>query len=508
MESPCRCGVEHGSRPAPISTGRRAHPEKIPTRGRADYWRPDIAYAYRDGDGHLLFEVCRTGNGPGKDIKQRQPDPAGGYWADLDGVERVLYRLPELLAADPDAQVFITAGEKDCDRLRSLGLTATTNPGGEGKDKWLPAFTPHLAGHPVVVLVDNDATGIAHGEAVARALFGTAERIQVIRLPGLPEGGDVSDWLDTDHTITDLLQLVAVWPPWHPETPLSGPCADERAEVLRLRGELDQLRAELERQRDHAWTRFNESDRRLRAFAGAVRNKALPASGRAVATAVAKHLYGADIDGTTRQDGWVHVNLEQLAVTAGVGRATASRYVQEFARAGILDRDLKKERSDRTASGFASTLLLRPRTGDGPAGFLDAFTDYTPPDAKQRGGWRPRRCPNGCQAPIVERLTTQHVCSGCGEVLDETSTTRTLASEDPEPAPLHVVTGVKSQNEIPQNLRTLGAQNAISLGPPEAPGVKSQNETSPGQPIGRCAQGHPVWDGHPCAFCPPQAVQA
>ena len=61
----------------------------------------------------------------------------------LLGVERVPYRLPELLNAAPDTTVFVCEGEKDCDALHALGLIATTNPGGAGK--WLPSMSPICA---------------------------------------------------------------------------------------------------------------------------------------------------------------------------------------------------------------------------------------------------------------------------------------------------------------------------------------------------------------------------
>ena len=50
----------------------------------------------------------------------------------MKGVRRVLYRLPELLAR-PDEPVYVVEGEKDADRLASMGLLATTNSGGAGK---------------------------------------------------------------------------------------------------------------------------------------------------------------------------------------------------------------------------------------------------------------------------------------------------------------------------------------------------------------------------------------
>ena len=48
----------------------------------------------------------------------------------MQGVERVLYRLPEVLAA---GEVWVVEGEKDADSLAALGIVATCNAGGAGK---------------------------------------------------------------------------------------------------------------------------------------------------------------------------------------------------------------------------------------------------------------------------------------------------------------------------------------------------------------------------------------
>src|SRR5437016_10158750 len=53
-------------------------------------------YAYTDGGGRLLYEVLRL---LPKAFSCRRPDGAGGWLWNLQGVERVLYRLPEVVAA-------------------------------------------------------------------------------------------------------------------------------------------------------------------------------------------------------------------------------------------------------------------------------------------------------------------------------------------------------------------------------------------------------------------------
>ena len=81
----------------------------------------------------------------------------------------MLYRLPEVIQAVKAGEtVFICEGEKDVDRLRSLGLTATTNAGGAGK--WQESYNQFLKDADVIILPDNDPPGRKHGLQVARKL--------------------------------------------------------------------------------------------------------------------------------------------------------------------------------------------------------------------------------------------------------------------------------------------------------------------------------------------------
>jgi hypothetical protein len=168
-----------------------------------------VRFDYRDECGTLLFQVCRSSD---KKFKQRRPDGNGGWLYKLDGVRRVPYRLPDLLAGSQAEPVFIPEGEKHVDKLIELGLRATTNPGGAGK--WLPDYGAHLAGADVVILPDNDAPGERHAEQVAASLSGTARRVRVLRLPDLPSKGDVIDWFQAGGTKERLMQLAGEAPDW------------------------------------------------------------------------------------------------------------------------------------------------------------------------------------------------------------------------------------------------------------------------------------------------------
>jgi len=101
------------------------------------------------------------------------------------------------LAKYPDATVFICEGEKDADRVASLGACATTI---SGSAKWTDETVAALAGRDCLILEDNDDTGREKALAAAYALSGQAKSVRVVRLPGLAERGDVSDWLDDDRT--------------------------------------------------------------------------------------------------------------------------------------------------------------------------------------------------------------------------------------------------------------------------------------------------------------------
>jgi hypothetical protein len=109
-------------------------------------------YDYKDESGKVLFQSVRFFP---KGFSQRHSNGNGGWDWKLDGVRRVPYRLPELIASD--GKVFIPGGEKDVETLAKHGLTATTNAAGEGN--WRKEFNQFFKGRDVVILEDNDEKG-------------------------------------------------------------------------------------------------------------------------------------------------------------------------------------------------------------------------------------------------------------------------------------------------------------------------------------------------------------
>lgn len=184
---------------------------------------------YHDSMGAHAMSVVRLepqGGGPKtfRPISRRE----GGWRVGDPPGKLPLYQLPDLAAAE---LVFVAEGEKCVDRLRDLGLVATTSAhGAKGarKSDWQP-----LAGKDVVILPDHDEPGRGFADDVANALLGleTPSHVCVVELPGLAEGEDIFDWigyrvdqgLSTPEITEDLLRLVeAAEPVTVPARPRTG----------------------------------------------------------------------------------------------------------------------------------------------------------------------------------------------------------------------------------------------------------------------------------------------
>lgn len=163
-------------------------------------------YRYTDEQGNVLFEVWRFSP---KTFRPHYLNAQNEWTPGLPrNIRRVLYRLPELIAADPKQPVFICNGEKAVKALLKRGLVATCNQGGE-VIKWRdhPEWLPFLKGRYCVILQDNDPTGEAHAREVFETLTQAGIRAKKLLLPSLPDGGDVCDWLEAGATTEELLEV-------------------------------------------------------------------------------------------------------------------------------------------------------------------------------------------------------------------------------------------------------------------------------------------------------------
>jgi uncharacterized protein (DUF927 family) len=166
---------------------------------------PAVHYPYTDADGKLLFEVVRhVGPRGEKTFRQRRPDGEGGWTWNLNGVQRVPYRLADVLKAET---VYLPEGEKDVHTLAAWGLVASCNSGGSGSSHLYAGWGDYFRGRHVVVLPDNDAPGRKHARAVAAALLASAASVRIVELPDLPPKGDVTDWKELGGTAERLRKL-------------------------------------------------------------------------------------------------------------------------------------------------------------------------------------------------------------------------------------------------------------------------------------------------------------
>jgi Protein of unknown function (DUF3631) len=208
-------------------------------------------YVYRDAGGVVRFRKVR--NLPGREPRFyfQHPDGKSGWAKSAGGADTgILYRIDEVAKAiESGAVVCIVEGEKDADRLWSLGIAASCNAHGASepgkKAKWTKAHSEQLKGANIVVINDNDAAGYAHADATCSLSHGITKRVQRLDLakhwPEIPKGGDVSDWLAAGHTAEELAKLIEAAPDYvSPEgakealPPASAAAADDDAELERL----------------------------------------------------------------------------------------------------------------------------------------------------------------------------------------------------------------------------------------------------------------------------------
>jgi KaiC/GvpD/RAD55 family RecA-like ATPase len=166
-----------------------------------NYNEPEATYDYVNEEGEVLFQTVRL---PGKNFRQRHLEGEEWVW-NLDGVRRVLYRLPEVMQAVREGRaVYLVEGEKDVEALRALGHTATCNPMGAGK--WRDEYNEWLRGALVYIIQDRDEPGRRHAENVRDGLVGIASAIYVLQAK---VGKDISDHLAAGFTGKDLVPVRA-----------------------------------------------------------------------------------------------------------------------------------------------------------------------------------------------------------------------------------------------------------------------------------------------------------
>lgn len=166
-------------------------------------------YDYTDAAGRLLYQVVRKA---GKKFMQRRPVEGGGWSWGLGKISPVPFQLPSLVLEN---RVALVEGEKDALNLTRAGLLATCNNG--GAENFNASLALHFVGKDVVIFPDNDEVGRKHAVKVAAILEPIAASVKVVEIPGLPLKGDVSDFLQKDGTVEQLIKLADESERWTPE---------------------------------------------------------------------------------------------------------------------------------------------------------------------------------------------------------------------------------------------------------------------------------------------------
>ncbi len=155
--------------------------------------QPKVAavYRYTDETGKLLYENVRF---EPKNFRQRHYDDQGKEVWNLNWVERVPYRLPDLAKVRHGGDVWLCEGEKDADSLAELGFIASSFK------NWRPEFNRWIANTNIIIVRDHDLPGGIQANEAARLVAKSAASVKVLDVYAEYEmaeknGADISDYI-------------------------------------------------------------------------------------------------------------------------------------------------------------------------------------------------------------------------------------------------------------------------------------------------------------------------
>lgn len=177
-------------------------------RGRPPLGREVAWYVYRTLDGQPLFRQVRYDP---KDFRLQHLGKDGEWKWGRNGIPLIPYRLPEIAATPTGEPVWVVEGEKDVDNGAAIGLAVTTTPQGVNSFKHVDKSTLDVFKDRVVILCpDNHQKGMDYSLEFAAALAEIAGSMFILKLPGVPDKGDLSDWLKANKG-TPPEQLAALY---------------------------------------------------------------------------------------------------------------------------------------------------------------------------------------------------------------------------------------------------------------------------------------------------------
>ena len=176
------------------------------------------SWYYKDADGNLLFtkqrfDILREDGTRTKEFSFKHINSEGALIHSKPC--HSLYNLdsrPGILKQNPEAPTIIVEGEKCVDALQELlGTRAWVTTAGSASD-WRTEFCAMVNGTPSIILVpDMDEPGQLAMESIHSSLRINKVKAKITRIediPGVPEKGDIYDWIQAGGTTEEFFTLV------------------------------------------------------------------------------------------------------------------------------------------------------------------------------------------------------------------------------------------------------------------------------------------------------------
>lgn len=113
----------------------------------------------------------------------------------------VLYRLPQVIdAVANDQTIYLVEGEKDVHALESIGVVATTSPGGAGS--FGEVDPSPLAGAHVIIVADKDKAGTKYAAAALEILLPLGCAAEAVHAKA---GKDAADHVAAGHGVDEFV---------------------------------------------------------------------------------------------------------------------------------------------------------------------------------------------------------------------------------------------------------------------------------------------------------------
>ena len=160
-----------------------------------------ITYKYTAEDGSLAYIKQRYEyDDKSKSFAFYTPNGEKGR-----GGKSYPYNLLDVLAAESDETIYFCEGEKCVEAVKKAGYIATSLDAG-ANSIWKKEYNAYFESKNVIILPDNDEPGMKYAVNIKKELPNAV----IKELPDLPEKGDVYDWLQNGHSMSEIDELPTV----------------------------------------------------------------------------------------------------------------------------------------------------------------------------------------------------------------------------------------------------------------------------------------------------------